>query len=184
MYLDLFICALLLWAIFSGWRNGFIKEVFSTIGVILGLVLAAVLYYYFSDTIFAITGTETNMVLNIVAFLLLWIIIPLMLGMVANMLTAALKGLSLNTPNNILGMLFSVGKFAILLSCVLNMMLKLNILSEQKAKDSHLLEPVCSLMPFVHDELHDMGEKLYEGELSDTIWIKVPHKESNTESAQ
>ena len=52
MYLDLFICALLLWAIFSGWRNGFIKEIFSTIGVILGLVLAAVLYYYFSDTIF------------------------------------------------------------------------------------------------------------------------------------
>ena len=120
MYIDLFICAILAWAVFSGWRNGFLKELFSTMGIIIGLIIAAVLYFYLASDYLAITGTETNQVLNIVAFLILWIILPLGLGLVANILTAAIKGMQLGIPNSILGMIFSVAKFILLTSCLLN----------------------------------------------------------------
>ena len=178
MYIDLFIGALLLWAVINGWRNGFIKEVFSTLGVIAGLLIAAALYYYFADDFFAITGTETNMVINIVAFLILWIILPLMLGLFANILTVAIKGMQLGIPNSLLGVLFSLAKFALLLSCVLNVMSKLNILSADKTEDSKLLDPVMNVLPFVQEEsknLPDVKEAIRE-HLSDTTWIDFSKK--------
>ena len=177
MYIDLFIGALLLWAVINGWRNGFIKEVFSTLGVIAGLIIAAVLYYYFADDFFAITGTETNMVINLVAFLILWIILPLMLGLVANILTAALKGMKLGVPNSLLGVLFSVAKFALLLSCVLNMMAKLEILSSDKTRDSKLMDPMIEVLPFVQREAKDLPSvSKIKQHLNDTVWMDFSEK--------
>lgn len=177
MYIDLFIGALLLWAVINGWRNGFIKEVFSTLGVIAGLLIAAGLYYYFADDFFAITGTETNMVINIVAFLILWIILPLMLGLVANILTVAIKGMQLGVPNSMLGVLFSVIKFALLLSCILNMMAKLNILSDEKTQDSKLLNPMLEVLPFVQREAKDLpSASEFKAHVGDTTWVDFSKK--------
>ena len=158
MYLDLFICVLLIWAIFNGWRNGFLKEVFSTLGVLSGLLIAAALYFYIASDYFKIEGSETNQFLNIGAFLILWIVLPLGLGLVANILTVAIKGMMLGIPNSVLGVVFSIAKFAILLSCVLNMMSSLHILDKKMTQDSKLFEPTVSIMPFVQEE----AEKLYD----------------------
>ena len=100
MYLDIFICVLLLWAVISGWRNGFVKEAFSTVGLIVGLVLAGVAYLCFGEDFLAIKGSDTNMVLSIGAFILLWICLPLFLGLVANILTKAIKGM---VPDTVIG---------------------------------------------------------------------------------
>ena len=103
MYLDIFICIILLWAVISGWRNGFVKEAFSTVGIIIGLLLAGLAYLYFGGDFLAIEGSETNMVLSIGAFILLWICLPLFLGLIANILTKAIKGMSLGVVNSLLG---------------------------------------------------------------------------------
>ena len=178
MYIDLFIGALFLWAVINGWRNGFIKEIFSTLGVIAGLLIAAALYYYFADDFFAITGTETNMVINIIAFLILWIILPLMLGLFANILTVAIKGMQLGLPNSLLGVVFSVAKFALLLSCVLNVMSKLNILSDDKTDGSKLVTPMMTVLPFVQEKSKDHLPSVDEikAHLSDTTWIDFSKK--------
>ena len=39
--IDIFIIVVLLWALFSGWRSGFVKEVTSLIGALVGLLIAA-----------------------------------------------------------------------------------------------------------------------------------------------
>ena len=44
MFIDLFIVILFVWALFSGWRNGFLKEVVSAGGFIVGLLVAALFY--------------------------------------------------------------------------------------------------------------------------------------------
>ena len=139
MYLDIFICVLLLWAVISGWRNGFVKEAFSTVGLIVGLILAGVAYLCFGEDFLAIKGSDTNMVLSIGAFILLWICLPLFLGLLANILTKAIKGMSLGVVNSLLGVGFSVLKFVLLISCVLNMMAKLNIADQKIMGDSVLL---------------------------------------------
>ena len=44
---DIFIIVVLVWALFSGWRAGFLKEVTSGIGVLVGLLVAATCYSTF-----------------------------------------------------------------------------------------------------------------------------------------
>ena len=125
MYLDLFLLILLVWAILSGWRHGFIKELIHTGGVLGGLVLAAVLYVVLGHWL-TVDGSEANQVLSIIAFLILCIIMPLALGFVASSLTTMVRGMRLGLPNSLLGSAVSVVKFALLISFALNMMGNLN----------------------------------------------------------
>lgn len=176
MYIDLFILALMVWAVVSGWRNGFVKEIFSTLGIFSGLIVAGAIYYYLADGFLAVKGTQTNMLLSIGAFFILWVIVPIVLGMVANMLTATLKGLQLGYPNSLLGVVFSVVKFTVLLSCVLNMMLRLNILETSKTKDATLFEPLVEILPFIQ---HDLSEAITAGDnfsAGDTLWVDFSRK--------
>lgn len=171
MYIDLFICVLAVWAIYNGWNNGFVKEIFSTLGVIAGLVVAAIVYNVWGKDFLAVTGSETNMVLSVGMFLILWILLPLVFGLVANVLTRAIKGIQLGFVNSLLGVVFSVGKFALLLSCVLNMMTALDILGESKKAESHLYEPAVQLLPFVSNQVEKQHGKASETEKNDTLWV-------------
>ena len=106
----------------------------------------------FGEDFLAIKGSDTNMVLSIGAFILLWICLPLFLGLIANILTKAIKGMSLGVVNSLLGVGFSVLKFVLLISCVLNMMAKLNIADQKIMGDSVLLEPATAVLPFIDEQ--------------------------------
>ena len=67
MYIDIFLVVLLLWAVFNGWRNGFIKELLNTGGVLSGLLLSLGCYALLGKYL-AVDGTKVNMVLSIIAF--------------------------------------------------------------------------------------------------------------------
>ena len=173
--IDIFIIVLLLWAAFSGWRAGFLKEVISSIGFLVGLFVAATCYSAFSDTL-AVSGTETNIYTNIVAFFLLWIIVPIILGFVANVLTKALKGMKLGMPNSILGALVSLLKYFVLVSCVLNVMGALHIMNEEKAATSHLYKPVTeALQVFLPHSMTESAkqENAADSTQNDTIWVDL-----------
>ncbi len=178
MYIDLFIIILLLWALFSGWRNGFIKELFNTLGVIAGLVVAAILYYGF-PVFLAVSGSQTNMLLSIGMFLILCILLPFFLGFIANRLTSAVKGMYLGIPNSLLGCGISVVKFVLIVSFAFNIMDHLNIMSRKHTETSHLYEPAKSILPFVHERAE---EKIKEyqpkdaSSASDTLWINLGNK--------
>ena len=76
--IDIFILILLLSAAFSGWRSGFLKEVVSTVGFLVGLFVEATRYKTFGQYL-AVNGSEANMLTSIIAFLLLWVIVPIVL---------------------------------------------------------------------------------------------------------
>ena len=76
MYIDIFLVVLLLWAVFNGWRNGFIKELLNTGGVLSGLLLSLGCYALLGKYL-AVDGTKVNMVLSIIAFFILWVSWPI-----------------------------------------------------------------------------------------------------------
>lgn len=176
---DIFIIIVLLWALFSGWRAGFIREVTSTIGILVGLLVAATCYSAFGEYL-AVNGSETNMVTSIIAFLLLWIIVPIALGFVANVITRSLKGLQLGMPNSILGALISLVKYVVVLSCVFNVMQSLGILNQDKANDSRLLSTVTGALQIFFDEPQKAApaptnaDSVKESK-PDTIWVNMRH---------
>ncbi len=183
MYIDIFLIILLFWAIFSGWRNGFIKELFNTLGVIVGLVIAAVLYYGF-PVFLAVSGSHTNMLLSIGMFLILCILLPFFLGFIANRLTSAVKGMYLGIPNSLLGCGMSIVKFVLLVSFAFNIMDHLNIMSSKHTETSHLYEPTKSILPFVHGQAEEKIKEYQpqgDSSQSDTIWIDLGTKNPMSE---
>lgn len=183
---DIFIVIVLLWAIISGWRNGLLTELVSLGGHILGLILACIVYSSLGKYL-AVEGTHTSMIINIVAFFILWVIIPIVLGFAANTLVKFLKPIGLGLVNSLGGAALSLVKFTLLLSCTLAAMSALGILDEKKTTDSRLYTPVKSVLGQVidwaiDDEIRTIdpseGVGTYNG---DTLWVDVPHK---TDAAQ
>ena len=174
--IDLFILVLMIWAAFNGWRNGFIKEVVSSVGFLAGLLIATTCYSTFGEYL-AVTGTESNMFTSVVAFFLLWIVVPIVLGLVANILTKALKGMQLGLPNSILGALVSLVKYVVLISCVLNVMQDLHILNEEKTEDSKLYAPVTGVLQWLwenHGTLMPADEA--DTLKNDTVWVDMTNR--------
>lgn len=175
--LDIFVIIVAVWALFSGWRNGLVKEIASSIGFLLGLFIAATCYSHFAPYL-AVNGTETNMFTSIVAFFILWIATPIVLGLVANILTRVFENLHLGGLNSIAGALVSLLKFTILLSCVFSAMSALHILNEERVAGSHLYAPVKGVVSSLVDYAIDAPEQTQQftpadrpATVSDTIWV-------------
>ena len=169
--LDIFILIVLVWSLYSGWRAGLVREISSTVGYLVGLLIAATCYSSFGQYL-AVSGSEPNIITSLIAFALLWILVPIALGLVANMLTRTLRGLHLGWLNSLLGAAVSLLKFSILLSCLLSAMSALGILNEQRTASSQLYAPFKSIL-----SKSPAGAKsdAADQERSDTTWIDVQH---------
>ena len=84
--LDIFILLVIAWSLFSGWRAGLVREISSTVGYLVGLFIAATCYASFGRYL-SVSGSRSEMFTSLIAFALLWILVPIVLGFVANLLT-------------------------------------------------------------------------------------------------
>ena len=180
MYIDIFLVVLLLWAVFNGWRNGFIKELLNTGGVLSGLLLSLGCYALLGKYL-AVDGTKVNMVLSIIAFFILCIFLPIALGFVANRFNHLLCHLKLGLPNSLLGAAVSVVKFLFVISFAFNIMENLNIMNPERTVASRPYEPVRSFLGFVRDEsakrLHSQSDSSADSvkTKSDTTYVFFNH---------
>ena len=161
MYLDIFIGIILIFALVRGLMNGFVKELASTIGFLLGLFVAATCYQTLGEYL-TVDGSEVNMFTSIVAFLLLWIIVPIIFGLLATLITKALDLTALGIANRIGGGILSMAKYLVLLSCVLNVMVSLNILNNERTEGSVMLEPVQCISKFAIKHVSEQAPELLE----------------------
>lgn len=183
--LDLFIIVVILWSLYNGWRAGFIREALSTTGLLTGLLGASFVYSALGDTLVIATGNQVNMVTNIIAFFLLWIIIPLVLGFAATLLTKMLGKLHLGSLNSAAGAALSFIKYLCLLSCVLTAMHSLGILNEERVQKSVCYPPVSGVLSWAvdavfsnnkgaaHSTQHTTSDASEtDNNASDTVWVQ------------
>ena len=184
--LDLFIIVVILWSLYNGWRAGFIREALSTTGLLVGLLGASFVYSALGDTLVIATGNPINMVTNIIAFFLLWIIIPLVLGFAATLLTKMLGKLHLGSLNSAAGAALSFIKYLCLLSCILTAMHSLDILNEERVQKSVCYPPVSGVLSWTVDavfaERNDAStdsshqrttsSNAKDNNASDTVWVQ------------
>ena len=179
--IDIVILLLIVWGGFRGWKNGLLKEIVSSLGFIVGLVVAYQLYDCCGEWLsprITQNASVGKVVGRFLAFILLWVVSPIVLGMVANMLTHTLKGLKMGLPNSVSGMLVGVAKYLILMSVILAAMNYTGILSEEKCKGAVLYQPVSSLCSFVYTH-YKTQEAAQEADTirPDTVWIPINHSE-------
>lgn len=179
--LDIFLALVIIWALISGWRNGLIRELLSTAGYLVGLLVASLAYKWLGSYL-AVEGSQANMMTSIVAFLLLWVATPIVLGLVANLLTGAVKVLQLGWINSALGSVVSLIKFSILIGCILSVLSALGLLHADRTRGSVLYAPLSSGFSAVTHTLlgsddtpaADSSDSSHDASTAaDTTWVDV-----------
>ena len=177
--IDLAIILLVLWSAYHGWKQGLLKEVISMCGFFLGLFIAVQLYTAFGSYLATSLSSHAgvgNYLGKALAFILIWIIVPIILGVVANVLTRSLKGLHLGFANSFGGSLVSLVKYLILMSFVFSAMDFVGILSPEKKDASKFYQPVASIVKGIFADSNKPKATQDAAEKSDTVWIPIHHK--------
>lgn len=106
MIVEIICLGILLYGAWRGWKNGLVKEVISFAGFFLGFFIA---YEYYKRSEVGVLG-----------FLLIWIGVPLVLGLIAWLVTKVLdKIIVVSTLNRLLGAAAGFLKYAFLIGCVI-----------------------------------------------------------------
>lgn len=142
IYIDLIVIVVLLYAFLKGFSNGLVNELAS----FLGLLIGAIISYSFSDDLSKIIDDYVEIdgqILNILSFILLFILTSLLFTIAGKYMTKLIKYISLGTINRLLGGIFSSLKFLIIIvsiSMVINYfseLLAIEIIpSDQKNKST------------------------------------------------
>ena len=119
--MDILILIVLLVGAVAGFVQGAFKQIASLMGVMVGIVLAIALYDKFGNILSSATGTSDG-VGHIFAFVLIAVVVPLLLGWLASLLTKVCKAVHLNFLNRLAGAAIGIFGYGVLLSFVFNFM--------------------------------------------------------------
>jgi membrane protein required for colicin V production len=158
---DLLIIVVLLISVVSAFAKGFLVEVFSLAGVILGLFIAAANYGAIAPWILHLVPNVE--VADLIAFLLIALLVMVLAGLVGRLLRGLLHGVGLGIVDRLLGAVFGLLKGCVVVTLVL--MGIVAFLPRQAWLDRSRLAPVfltaahggSHVVPFV------LGEKIRQG---------------------
>ncbi len=127
--IDIVILVILAAGMILGYRKGFFKQLSSVLGLVVGLFVARALYVMVGEYLAPHLGTSES-VAQILAFLIIWAVVPLLLYVAATMLTKALDIVHLGIINRFGGAL--LGMFL----CILWIGLLIHILQFVDTQDA------------------------------------------------
>ena len=124
-----------------GFIKGFIKQLASILGLIVGLLAAKTLYVSVAERVFS-KIMDSMTFAQILAFVAIWVVVPLLFLLVASVLTKAMEAVSLGWLNRWLGAGLGALKFMLLTSlliCVVEFIDFDNTLMSKTMKEDSVL---------------------------------------------
>lgn len=163
--IDIVIAVILLFGLVKGYMKGLFVEITSLVGLVLG-VYGALHFSFFLSNILKDNVSWDESMIQIVAFAGTFIIILLALVFLGKALTKIAETIFLGFFNKLLGAVFGVLKYALILSIVFLIYDQINsslkFLNKEKAKESVLYEPVKNLAPTIFPNMVKVVEKSYK----------------------
>lgn len=123
--IDIIILAMIGVGVIMGLMKGFVKQMASIVGLIAGLLMARALFGIVAERLAPVLGTSTT-VAQVLAFILIWIAVPLGFAFVASLLTKALDAVHLGWLNRWLGSGLGALKYMILIGLAIHDIVKNN----------------------------------------------------------
>lgn len=149
-YFDIIVGIILILAIIKGFKNGFVIELASFVALILG-VLGAIFLSSWSEAL--LRQWWDWKYLGAIAFLITFIAIVFGTHLIAKLVNEMIKLAALNTLNRITGAIFSLVKYAFIISILFSVLEYFNwshsIVSQQQQDSSKLYEPVSKFAPSI-----------------------------------
>ncbi len=106
-YIDIIISVILLFFLYRGVINGFLREVSALVGVIGGIFLAKTYAAHLSQHLVAYTSASAS---YLIAFILIIILSMLVASLIARIISSFLKVLFASWIDHLLGALFGIAK--------------------------------------------------------------------------
>ena len=163
--IDIIIAAIVGLGIVLGLVKGALKQLAGLLGLVVGLLAAKALYATVAERVFS-HMTNNLSVAQLLAFLAIWVIVPLLFWVVAGLLTRAMDAACLGWVNRLLGGLLGGTVHALLVSlaiCVLEAVdTKDDLLSREQKQESvlyHRMEPLAGLF---FPAAKDITEQIYK----------------------
>jgi membrane protein required for colicin V production len=148
-WLDIVIILILAGGLISGYRNGFVGELASLAGLVLG-IWGAIKFSWWTADLLEGLGLKFS-IMPIISFIVTFLIITIIIQIIAGIVSNLLKAISLNWINKIGGIIAGICKAAIFASVIL---LVLEAVSERHPvippdirTKSVLYEPISEIVP-------------------------------------
>lgn len=150
---------LLLLGAIRGWHTGLIKQVVSLGGLIAGLLIAKLCYAMVGDAIAPHIDNHTTLA-HVLAFILIWIAVPVILGVLGEILTTVLDKLFvLGTVNSILGALLGLIKFQLIIGALIWVLCATKIIGENTMQQSVLCAPLKAVPEALYTAMTENGRQ-------------------------
>ncbi len=141
---DLIVYLALAWAVFNGWRRGFLLQMLSLVAVVAALYLGAI-YGAELGSMLGMKGTTAQ----VGGFITIFVASLIAIAIAGRLLRGALKLAGLGVVDTLLGILFSTVKVALIVSVLFSWFAALNkdykLASKQKIESSRWFEPVAEI---------------------------------------
>ena len=111
--LDIIILLALLVGAILGFMKGFLKQLATLLGLIAGLVAAKALYMGLAEKLSPVLN-DSMTAAQVIAFVGIWIAVPLVFTLIASLLTKAMELISLGWLNRWLGAVLGVLKYLLI----------------------------------------------------------------------
>lgn len=163
--IDIIILAMIGVGAIGGLLKGFVKQMASIVGLIAGLLVARALFGTVAERLEPALGTSTT-VAQVLAFVLIWVAVPLGFALVASLLTKALDAVHLGWLNRWLGSGLGALKYMILIGLAIHVMEYMDpkdeIISQTKKKESVLYYPMRDFSGIFFPVFKNVTEQLIE----------------------
>ena len=147
---DIVFLIVLFIGLWKGWSNGLLKEVLGLIGFFVGLYAARLLYQQVGSQLAPHLDASPT-VANVVAFILIWMGVPVLLSVAGSLMTKLMDLMGLGTLNRLSGSVLSCVKYALLLGVLCNVIAITRLVSEETLQQSQLFDPLRQTTAFVFD---------------------------------
>ena len=154
--IDIVLAILLIFGTIKGFMKGLFIEITTLVGLVLG-VYGAIHFSYFLGNFLKDSVTWDESMIQVVAFAGTFLIILIALVLLGKALTKIADTIALGFFNKILGAIFGLLKYALILSIVLTVYDHINrsirFVEKVKVKESVLYEPVKNFAPAIFPNL-------------------------------
>ena len=147
-----------------GFMKGFLKQLAGLLGLVAGLLLAKALYATVAERGF-LPLTDSLTVAQVIAFIVIWLAVPLVFLMVASLLTKAMEAVALGGVNRLLGALLGALKYALLVSLLICVVEYIDadhtLLKKTKKQESVLYYPMEKFAGMFLPAAREVAEEIF-----------------------
>ncbi len=145
-----------------GLYKGFIKQLAALTGLIIGLLLAKALYVPLAEKMNTFLGQSLT-VAQIIAFILIWLAVPLAFTLIGALLSKLMEAVSLGFINRLLGMGLGILKYVLIVSLAINLLEFFDssnvLINESRKQESALYYPLKNLVGTIFPTISRMAQQ-------------------------